>query len=352
MKKWKLLIALVVISGLAFAFWFIKSSLDISNAGSTTTSTIKPPAINFPTLNKNQPNQTNDSDSPLTEHEQFEAELATRLQSSFGEQIQDLSVQASLMKVKINIQNHYPEDGMNHFSRVILLAFPSHADSILSIIKRLGIYNEWLDDNQTKLDSLSPLELNGTLWQKRQELFGSDAEIIWSKDRDQMMQKQVRMQDLIHRLDEADDISLDEKLYQLQTSITETYEGTAQAIEINGGLIAQVFFGLESVQQELQQLSPEERQNQINHARRTSGYNDEQIGHLQKRDEERNKRWNNGFNYMSEREVLSNNLKGSQLEDALSALREKYFKHEANTIRQEEESDFWRYKRRRIYGRN
>jgi len=352
MKKWKLLIALVLVSGLAFAFLFIKSSLDISNAGSTATSIAKPPTIDFPDLNEEHPNQTNDNDSKLTEHELFEAELAARLQSSYGEQIQDLSVQASLMKVKINIQNHYPKDGMSHFSRVIFLAFPSHAESILSIIKRLGIYNEWLDDNQTKLDNLSPLELNGTLWQKRKELFGSDAEIIWSKDREQMMQKQVRMQDLIHRLGQANDISFDEKLYQLQTSIAETYEGTAQAIEINGGLIAQVFFGLESVQQELQQLSPEERQNQINHARRTLGYNDEQIAHLQKKDGERNKRWSNGTNYMSERKVLSNNLEGDQLEDALSVLREKYFKHEANTIRQEEESDFWRYERRRIYGRN
>ena len=148
------------------------------------------------------------------------------------------------------------------------------------------------------------------------------------------------------------DRSIDETLYQLRTAISENYVGSIQELSSNGGSVAKVFFNLESVQQTLKSLPPEERQLEINKVRRELGYSEEQIVTQQKKDEKRNKQWDNGLNYMSERSVLLETTSEADLPEALVVLREKYFEQDAVMIQKEEESDFWRFKRPRKYGNN
>ncbi|MCK7512873.1 MAG: hypothetical protein MZV70_58535 [Desulfobacterales bacterium] len=70
-------------------------------------------------------------------------------------------------------------------------------------------------------------------------------------------------------------------------------------------------------------------------------------------DAKREQRWNNGLEYMQERNAIVENFTGPEQEDKLKDLREKYFQDEANTIEREEENDkFFRFERPHVYGRN
>jgi hypothetical protein len=350
MKKWKLLIVVVLAAATTIVYLEITHSLNVSN--STLDSSAETSGY---TLDSEQ-NASDKINSALVssadDHKTFESELIAKLQSTYGARIHALNVQASLINVKQYVLKYDPLDGVERFSRIIHAAFPKYAASILSIIEGLEIYNEWTVENQTMLIELSAQAQQGTIWEKRRELFGDDAEIIWSDELAELSQKQTKMHDVFSQLDQSKGVSIEETLYQLRTAISENHEGSVQELFSNGGKVAHAFFNLESVQQTLKSLPSEERQLEINKVRRELGYNAEQIAKQQERDEKRNKKWDNGLLYMSERTVLLDTTSDADLPVALRALREKYFQQDAITMEKEEESDFWRFKRPRKYGNN
>jgi hypothetical protein len=350
MKKWKIVLSLVVVALLMTLSIYAKNSLDISNTKARSSDGISfslsaapsGSSIDLPELKQTSTASSDD----------FDVDLVAKLQATYGARINELNVQASLIKVKEYVLHHYPEEGVERFLIIIKAAFPEHAASIISIIDRLEIYNDWLTENQLMLTELSMVAQRGALWEKRRELFGKDAEIIWSDELAELSQKKAKMQTIFRDLDESNDMSLNEKLYQLQTAVSENYEGSVQELTVSGGMMSKAFFSFESVQQELKQLPPEERQAEINNIRQQLGFSEEMIATFQAKDEARNKRWDNGLAYMTERNEVVNSSSESELTVAMAKLREKYFKHEAITIQKEEASDFWRYKRPRVYGNN
>ena len=83
------------------------------------------------------------------------------------------------------------------------------------------------------------------------------------------------------------------------------------------------------------------------------GFPEEQVEYLAASDQKREKRWLNGYAYMEAREAAEVQYSGEQLTQELDKIREQYFAHEASTIKKEEEDlEFFRYTRPRLYGRN
>lgn len=78
----------------------------------------------------------------------------------------------------------------------------------------------------------------------------------------------------------------------------------------------------------------------------------EHLEEMEKRDAERNRRWDIGLNYMEARKSVVSEFEGPEQEEKLKVLREEFFKDEAKTIELEEADDFFRYERPRYYGRN
>tara|TARA_R110002167_G_scaffold34733_7_gene111004 strand:+ start:223 stop:1275 length:1053 start_codon:yes stop_codon:yes gene_type:complete len=350
MKKWKLLVAIVLTAATIIVYITITNTLSVSNTSIDASSERSSYALDSA---KVDPSGIHSSISSLaSDHETFESELIAKLQTAYGESIQALNVQANLINVKQYVLKYDPIDGNERFIRIIRAAFPEYAASILDIIARLEIYNEWIIENQIVLNELSEQMQQGTIWEKRRELFGADAELIWSDELAELSQKQTKMHDVFSQLDQATSMTIEETLYQLRTAISENHEGSAQELFANGGKLARALFDLESVQQTLKSLPEEERQVKINQVRRELGYSEEQILKLQERDAKRNKKWDNGLQYMSERTILLETTSTADLPAALRVLREKYFEEDAITIEKEEESDFWRFKRPRKYGIN
>jgi hypothetical protein len=282
----------------------------------------------------------------------FESEWIKKLKTNYMERIHDLTVQASLISVKKHVLNLFPNDGADKFERIIRGAFPSYASAILRLIERLEAYNQWLIESQLMLSELPDDAREGAIWMKRRELFGDDADILWSAEIEESEQKQMNIHAQYKDINDANETTLDEKLYQLQAIINENLGDTLQDLTLNPGVVSQAFFNFDSVQHTLNSLSPEDRQLAINDVRRQLGFDEESIIVLQANDAEKNKRWDNGLSYMQARQTLLDTLSGESLETALSELRQKHFGIEAPTIEKEEQSDFFRFERRRIYGRN
>lgn len=288
----------------------------------------------------------------LREFDEFESALIAKLRDSYGDRIAELYVQASLINVQAFVMERYSDDGAERFKHIIQTAFPDYAASIMSILERLGIYNEWLHTMQATIQEQSLQETQALLWEKRYALFGDDAEEIWLKEQQELSLHRNGVQARMMELENDTVMSLDEKLYQMQTVIAEEQAGSLQNMVVNPSVVTQAFFSLNSVQANLAELAPEARQEKISAIRLQSGFSEARVAELAQQDQDRNARWDNGLAYMEERAALVQSLNESELESALSALRTKYFKHEAITIEREEATGFLRYQRPRLYGVN
>lgn len=300
-----------------------------------------------------KPEPVSDDTSPNSDRtDNFIEALAREMKDAFGSRIDDVAIQARLYNIRQDVMDRFPVNGLNDFNAAVRLAFAAHADGILTLMDRLDRYNDWLDRETAALMDLPVLERHGTLWAKRRELFGNDAEAIWADERLERERKQDEVQTILTDMNETDYGTLNETLHQLRTRLNTTLgEDVSQYGEANS-VITQVFFGLDTVQAKLEQLPAEQRQDEIDAIRRQMGYSEEQIERLRDRDQTRNQRWDNGLAYMAERDAVTDQLEGEALQNAIHDLQERYFGAEAPTIRLEEENDFFRYERPRVYGRN
>ncbi len=352
MKKSIPVFVVIIVAGLAAYTLSVKS---ISGANTPHEKAVKPvsASLNSSSTTTTMPSeQSVDIDLVAAQSNDFESQIIERLKAEYQNRIIDLSVQASLIEVKQRILNQFPENGSSLFNRIMLIAFPAHANSIFRLMEGLEKYQDWLTDQYLYLEGLSPLARNGALWKKRIEIFGNDAQLIWQDEKNTLAQSKLRMQEVLHQLDRSFDMSMDEKLFQLRSAIQDNLSDSVRDAAIDEGVISRAFFNLTSVQQDLASLPAEERQIAIDTIRRQLGYSEEQIETLAIRDQKRAARWQNGMAYMEAREQLVKQLEGDQLQEALRGLRKKFFKHEALTIQKEEEMDFWRFKRPRKFGNN
>jgi hypothetical protein len=292
------------------------------------------------------------SDIYSDEMQVFMLNMVNKLREMHGHNIQEVKVQLSLLDFKVFILETYPDNGVALFESIILQAFPLYGDKILGLIASMSEYNKWLKENQLALSELYKLEREGKIFNKRDELFGELSAIIFSDEEDKAQQRQVAIMKTVDMLDQATDISMDERLYLLNSTIKEHFSGVEESLLVDKGLISGIYFNLSSVQRDLKALSESDRQTQINRSREQLGFSKKDIDYLASQDAKKETRWKNGYSYMQKRDSLSDSLSGDELTNELVKLRQKMFKHEAGTIAKEEEQGFYRYERPRLYGKN
>jgi hypothetical protein len=282
-----------------------------------------------------------------TSVDSFSDQLVKELQKYYGKNISDKSTQASLIGIRDFVISTFPANGKSLFYNILKRAFPAYADEIMRTLDKLDQYSRWLEDNKM-MHSKMDME------KKKRELFGEDADKIWSGDMLATEVRKAKMQDVMAVLNKSGDTTLNEKLNVYRGALNETYKGTPEEFFLDQKeMLSKVFFSIDSVQDVLKQMNPEERQQEINNIRSKMGLNSHEIEEMAEIDAENERRWNVGLEYMQERNDIVDNFKGQEQEDKLKDLREKYFQDEANTIEREEENDkFFRFERPHIYGRN
>ncbi len=283
----------------------------------------------------------------------LEDQLVKELKQLYGGAVFRKSTLEVFQKVKQFLMDLYPQDGRQRFYRILERAFPEQADEIRAALEKMAAYNRWLAENRHRLRQMNDLERQGFLWEQREALFGDAAPDIWSEEVLAYEKRKQEMRDTISLLDASDDTTIEEKLDIYKDTLHRAYEDSPEAYILeNKSMLARVFFSIDSVQKELEQMPPEHRQWEINQIRRDLGFNEELIQQMEARDAHRNRRWKNGREYMQAREAIVEQYPGPQQEEKLEALREEYFGHEAETIEREEKDGFFRYERERVYGRN
>jgi hypothetical protein len=280
-------------------------------------------------------------------------QFVKELRKYYGESIADKVTQANLYHLRNMIMGSNPEKGRALFYEMLRKAFPEYADAIMATLDKIDQYNQWLMDNREMLAGMSATERLSAMEKKRRELFGEDADKIWSGEELATEARKAKMQDTLAVLNESQDTTIDEKLEVYQGTLKEAYENTPEGFILNqGDLLSKVFFSIDSVQEELKQMNSHDRQQEINRIRRKMGFTDKQVEAMARRDADNEMRWEAGLQYMKDREKVVQQYQGEEQEEKLKELREQYFDDEANTIELEEKDDFFRFKRPHIYGRN
>lgn len=279
---------------------------------------------------------------------EFQAWAANSLREQFGRTISDPANQVSLLELRRFLQENFPEDWDGRLDDLLHEAFPDAADEILDTFAKMDGYEAWLEESKSDLAVMQVEEIEEALWEKRREIFGEGAAEIWEDDSDSGL-----LRDLLEILDEADDIPLEDRLRLFGTAVGESDPDESNPLlRDKRHVMALAFLNMESVQDELGRMSPEERAESLRHIRESMGFDEEAIEGMEELDAERERRWQNGLRYMEERDDLARDYEGAALEEELRFLRERYFGDAAETIAAEEASGFFRYRRRRIYGRN
>lgn len=295
-----------------------------------------------------------DADNTVTPSQRaaFIADMVSQMRAKHGHEIADVRIQASLADFKQFILEEFSADGLAIFTQIISQAFPQYAQQIFLLLENLAQYDDWHVDNLLTLNDLNFMERKGRIWKVRHEMFGRDADLLWEHELTEAGNKQETVLQTIESLGQANNIALQERLEILQKTINEQYAETEEGLLIGKSMVSQIFFGLESVQNNLKDLSQAERQQIIDESRQRMGFSEADVKQLAERDQQNEARWQNGYAYMNARDQLKQNYAGEQLEGQLKTLREQYFKQESKTIEAEESSGFYRFERPRVYGSN
>jgi hypothetical protein len=191
-------------------------------------------------------------------------------------------------------------------------------------------------------------DIKEVLRQRRRDLFGEDATEVWAS---QFGTEYVR--DMIDILEESDEIPIEDKLEVFKSAIDDTELGAVRGLVADSRqIMLGPFLEMQSVQSELGQMSPRERAESLQYLRRSMGVDEQEIERMEKLDAKRDQEWRRGLQYMAERDEITEAYEGAQLEQELRFLRERYFEDRAKMMEAEEASGFFRYDRRRVYGRN
>jgi ribosomal protein L29 len=291
-----------------------------------------------------------DFSQPVAEHQV--SALIAALRTDYLSSIDKITTHISMLRYREHIYKLAGKAGPQQWQNIVLQAFPPQASIILAHQAMWDNYQNWLTLQNQLLASVDPLTRQGMLWGKRQEIFGDGAKELWADEIAQYEQQRLDLQNTLSELNTNVDLSLDMRLQTLNNQFALAAETSQMPAAAYRSTLASVYFGLDSVQQDLKTLNAEERQQTIHNLRKNMGYDETQLNQLDALDAEREKRWQVGMQYNSEKKRLSAQFQGAELETKLNALREQYFKIEAKTIAMEEADGFNRFERPRYYGRN
>jgi hypothetical protein len=276
-------------------------------------------------------------------------EFSQQLRAEFGATIHHAKVQIRALEKMIQaLRERYGANWHGHIEDMIRLTFPELAELLLPRLQNLLSYNEWALAHREQIASMSEAERRQFTWAKRTELFGDDAEIIW-----QGQLRTERVQDVLIELNESTELPLDRKIdHYLEQFNTIYQEDAAQVLSNRRQEVMDQFLTIETVQSDLHALPEPERREHLRQLRSAVGMDEAALGRWDELDALRTERWRTGKQYLKERIQLEATLQGEALETGIQQLQERMFGEEAEMIRNEEASGYFRYQGAQQLGLN
>jgi hypothetical protein len=339
----KMLAGSICVSAMVYLIWGYQPRVNIVTED-TAASSMVPEENSLPTASV--------SSHDIDGVQAFIDTLSNKMKDQHAHEIESVLVQLSMADFRQFVLEQFPVKGESVFQQIMRTAFPAYAESIFAVLANMRLYNDWHVGMLLTLNDMNPLTRKGTLWGKRRDIFGELAQQIWQQELDSEEANRKNVQETLALLHKASHLSMTERLYILTDNINQLYGDEHSNLLISKGMVADIYFHLDSVQHDLKNMVETERSDALAASRRQLGFTDKNIEEMALQDKAKEIRWKNGYEYMSARDQLINLYKGAELDGKLTDLREKHFKHEAATIKKEEKTDFYRYNRPRLYGSN
>ncbi len=245
------------------------------------------------------------------------------------------------------LKAHYPDDWQSRVYAILQASFPELSDELMGKFESLQSYNSWLVADREMLQKMSASERRKLLWDKRYAAFGMEAEEIWAAEI-----RNQKIQDALESVEQNPDGDLLSRAESVVTAIEKTYGDNSQHfIRSRQTELLNKFLDLPSIQSELRDLPATQRRASLREVRATLGMDNEALDRWEALDQQRDDSWENGSAYMQERQRLLGNDNDAPQTRELYALQERYFGRDAEQIRREEASGFFRYDRERRIGR-
>ncbi len=346
-SKPKRLAAGAAFAALAFGLWYNYPAEKDAVEGATTP--LATTDDGEPTIITSQASEPETSNKPeLTEAER-EAMFINDIRERFSPNIHIKHAQIRFIEQMISyLKAHHPEDWQQRMYALLQASFPDMADALMAKYESLQSYNEWLVADRQALQKMTREERRAVLWDKRYAAFGTEAEEIWAAEI-----KNQKIQDALGEVAAGNtEGSLVEQAESVVAAIRETYgEQSDDFIRRRQTELVNKFLAIPSIQENLHQLPEEDRRKSMREVRATMGMDTAALDRWENLDKKRDEVWSLGSSYMDERERILAQYEGNKESSELYALQKQVFGDEAEQIRLEEASGFYRYDRQRRLGR-
>lgn len=279
-----------------------------------------------------------------------DAETVTYLQDKFGATINDKHTQVKAIEKLIEyLMKNYPDDWQQRMQALLARAFPGLADQLYATYQNMTAYNDWLKAHRQELAQMDPAARRAALREARTGFFGPDADEIWAES--------LRHDHILETVDAirespATATTVDQKFEAFVGAVEETYGEEAPAfLGRRQAELMDNFLAIDTVQDGLHAMDEAQREQQLMEIRRGLGMDDAALDRWKQLDAERDREWSNGERYMQQRDEITSKYQGDEEARRLADLRSRTFGNEADIIAEEEQSGFFRFGHRRVYGK-
>ncbi len=272
--------------------------------------------------------------------------IVAKLLDAYANTIDHPRIQLQAIQMLVNyLKQAYPDTWREHVEQYLRAAFPEQADRLYAQFLLWEEYTAWMQDNYQATIAMPADQRRDFIWAKRKQFFGEEATLIWAKE---MEEQQVS--DAVAELSQLKQAPFEEKAAYYNARLEDIYADEFEAYKRKyPQKMMDQFLSAEDVQEDLRNMPADQRQASLDDFRRSVGLDEEAVKRWSDLDATRETRWQTGETYMQRRaKILSENVNGSELD----ALRSELFGAEAQTIKDEEESGYFRFQRKRVYGQN
>lgn len=245
-------------------------------------------------------------------------------------------------------QRKFGADWQQELEAFLRTTFPEWADDLIKKMHALQEYNQWVEQLKSTLQFSSTKEKQTALWDKRLELFGEEAYVIW-----EAAYKNEQLQAKLEAVDAATG-GFDEKAEQYMNAMREVFGNDIIGPDKpHATQMMTQFLQLQNVQGDLQQLPEAERYEKLREFRKAIGLNEEALQRWDTLDQERISARATGNRYMEQRALLESRYQGEALQKELNKLQDELFgADEATFVRNEESSGYYRFQQPQVIGVN
>ncbi len=348
--KKKILVGLVLLAGIS-ALWIWAPFSAPPTASEKARLEAVAPATTVADISQSAqaPNKGSVAAVPDTAKLSRQQEFAASMREEFAAHIHHPKIQIRVIeKMMAFLQSLYGDDWQAHIEEMLRMAFPELMDILLPRFQNLIVYNDWALAERTYMASMPEEERRQYVWAKRTELFGEDALIIW-----QGLLRNEQVQDVLSELAAQPELAFEQKLDYYLGQVQQIYQSDApKMLARRGQEVMDNFLKVDTVQYDLHQMPKAERSAHLRELRKAVGLDEAALQRWDELDQVREQRWQVGKSYLAQRNELESTLQGEALNARLHALQDQLFGEEADVIRNEEASGYYRFQGTQQIGLN